>query len=407
MGEPSTVIHPSLLYSSTDKIRSAPERAQNTKKLTEIFSELVPASFLLSGLNQASDIIDRVTTAHDPTKANLLAFGKAKDKIYKQHRSKDFPIAAFASGSAGDALRLVSLRKEKLGWERDREPVLQRLAFKGAEQSWWSGKWGPILQVCFAETIGEPSSWLAVRYHNATAILYPLLLSNPVPEISSSISLYQYPTSGIDANHITTLSIQSTGGSPHADVSFNPWDNREFGIVDDQGHWTLWRLDKHVHRRDLWKTEAGLSGHIGEADGEESESEINEEDGWGTILWAGGGDTIVVANRRTLAFFRIKENVKRLISPNLSLSGSADWILDARRSPSDDKHIFVTTCTRIFWLQIPPFGGSRGDKNSKLEASVLLSWTHFRDPQDISLRINVLKDEESVYFPLYTLYVSC
>ena len=395
------------MYSSTDKIRSAPERAQNTKKLTKIFSELVPASFLLSGLNQASDIIDRVATAHDPTKANLLAFGKAKDKRYKQYRSKDFPIAAFASGSAGDALRLVSLRKEKLGWERDREPVLQRLAFKGAEQSWRPGKWGPILQVCFAETTGEPSSWLAVRYHKATAILYPLLLSNPVRENSSSISLYQYPTSRIDANHITTLSIQSTGGSPHADVSFNPWDNREFGIVDDQGHWTLWTLDKHVHRRDLWKTKAGLSGHIGEADGEESESDINEEDGWGTILWAGGGDTIVVANRRTLAFFKIKKNVKRLISPNISLSGSADWILDVRRSPSDDNHIFVTTCTRIFWLHIPPFGDSRGDKNSKLGASVLLSWTHFRDPQDISLRINVLKDEDSVYFPLYTLYVSC
>lgn len=386
---------------STDKIQSAPERTQNTKKLTRIFPELVPALPLLPKLTQASEIIDRATTAHDPAKASLLAFGKAEDRIHK--RSKDLHIAAIACGSACDTLRLVLLRKEKLGWEDDKELGLRRLAFKGAEQGCWSGKSGPILQVCFAQTKGKSRPWLAVRYHCATAILYPLLMSNPVQANSSPLSLSRYPSSRLDANHIATLSIQTTGGFPHADVSFNPWDNMQIGIVDDQGYWTLWRLNRHAQRTGFWTTKAGLSGHIAEGNVKDSESEPNNNDGWGTILWAGSGDTIVVANRRMLSLFQIKNNTKRLISPNLSLSGSADLILDVRRSPSDDNHIFVTTCTRIFWLHIPPSGDSQSDKKPELEASVLLSWRHFRDQEDISLRISVLKDEESLYSPLYTI----
>lgn len=334
----------------------------------------------------------------------MLAFGKADDKTHKRSRSKNFPIVAIACGSAGDVLRLVLLRKEKLGWEGDNELGLQRQAFRGAEQGWWSGKCGPILQVCFAETKGESSSWLAVRYHSATAILYPLLLTNPVQENPYPRSLPQFPPSRLDANYIATLFIQSTGGSPHADVSFNPWDNTQFGIIDDQGHWTLWRLDRQFKRKGRWTTKAGLSGHIADGNAEDLESVDNNNDGWGTILWAGSGDTIVVANRRMLSLFQINKNVKRLISPNLSLSRTADMILDVRRSPSDDDHVFVTTCTRIFWLNIPPFVESQSDKESELGASVLLSWRHFRDQEDVSLRISVLKDEESVYSPHYIMY---
>lgn len=397
LGEPSTVALPSLSNSSSDKIQSAIERNENIKQLTHSFSELVPALSLLAELTKASEIIDQFTTIHDPVRANLLAFGKAEDKILKRKDSKDLPIAAFANGSTGNTLRLVLLRKEQLGWEGDKELGLQRLSFRGAGQGLWSRIAGPILQVCFAETKGKSSPWLAVRYHSATAILHPRLLSNPVQASLAPLSHSQYPPSRIDANHIATLSIQSTGGSPHADVSFNPWDHKQFGIVDDQGHWTLWRLGRDVQHDGLWITKAGLDGHIADGSGEDSESVTKNDDidGWATILWAGNGDTIVVANRKILCLFHVKNEVKQLISPNLSRSRSTDWILDVRRSPSDDNQIFVTTCTRIFWLHIPSVGDRRSDKDSDLGASVLLSWRHFRHQEDISLRISVLKDEES------------
>lgn len=358
---------------------------------------------MLPGLTQVSEIIDRATSSHDPARASLLAFGKAEGKTNKRYRSKNPPIVAIAYGPTGDTLRLLLPRKEQLSWEGDKKLGLRRLAFRDAEQGWWSGNGGPILQVCFAETNGESSPWLAVRYHRATAILNPLLLSNPVQASSSPFSLSQYPPSTLDANHIATLSIQSTGGSPHADVSFNPWDNMQFGIVDNQGHWTIWRLSRRAQCNGLWTTKAGPSGNIAEDNGEDSES-MNKNDDWGAILWMGSGDTIVVANRRMLSFFQIKKKVKRLTSPNLSLSKSEDLILDVRRSPSDDSHIFVTTCTRIFWIHIPSLEDGRCDKDSELGASVLLSWRHFRDPEDTSLRISVLKDEESSYSPLDSKY---
>lgn len=417
--EPSTVVQPSRCP-STDKIQLAAERTRNTTSLTKFFPELVPALSLLPKLSKTSEIIDQVANTHDPAKANLIAFGKAARKSHERSRSKDLPIIVMACGSTGDILRLVLLRTEKLGWDAEKKLGLRRLAFRGAEQGWWWGKHGPILQVCFAETKSETCPWLAVRYHSATIILYPLVLSHPVQSSSSSLSLSQCPPSRLDANHITTLCIQSTGGSPHADVSFNPWDNMQFGIIDHQGHWTLWRLKRHVQGKGFWTANAGLSGHISEGNGEDSESEDSEsedsgsedsesenqnDDGWGKILWVGSGDMILVANRRMLSLFHLKEDVNRLMSPKLSFSGSKDLILDVRRSPSDDNHVFVTTCTRIFWLHIPSFREIGSDKDSKSEASVLLSWRHFRDQDDFSLRISVLKDDESAYSLLCSFWL--
>ncbi|MCJ1461715.1 hypothetical protein MMC07_000313 [Pseudocyphellaria aurata] len=399
--EPSTVVQPSLSCPSTDKIQPAATQTRNTKNIVKFFPELVPALSLLPELIKTSKTIDQVATTHDPAKANLIAFGKAARKIHKSSRSEDLPIIVMTCGSAGDVLRLVLLKKEKLRWKAELGLGLRRLAFGGADQSWWSGNRGPILQVCFAETKGETSPWLAVRYHSATIILYILVLSNSVLSLPSPLSL-SHPPSRLDAHHITTLCIQSTGGSPHADVSFNPWDTLQFGIVDDQGHWTLWRLKRHVPRKNSWTTNLGLSGCIAEDNGEDSESEKKNDDGWGKILWVGSGDMILVANRRMLSLFLLKEKVDRLESPKLSFSGSTDLILDVRRSPSDDNHVFVTTCTRIFWLHIPSLGEIGSDKDTELEASILLSWRHFRDQEDFSLRISVLKDDETTMVILYS-----
>lgn len=309
------------------------------------------------------------------------------------------PIAAIAGGSAGSSLRLVLLREETLRWEGDRMLGLRRLAFGDEAHGWWPGNGSPIQQVCFAEANGESSSWLAVRYHDATSILHPRFLLAPVHRRSprSLQNEDRYLPSRLDPNHIVTLPIQFSGGSTHADVSFNPWDSTQFAIIDQQGDWSIWSLERHVEPKRYWETKAGISGHISQGHEQVSDSTMCNEDGWGTVLWAGGGEIIIGANRRMLSVFQVNEDGKRLVSPDLILSKDDDWILDVKASPLDDTHFFVTTSTRIFWLRIIASEDTPKNIECQPGASVLLSWRHFRG-QDISLRMSVLNDEESMLF---------
>lgn len=343
----------------------------------------MPGTPLLPELAQTSEIIDQVASIHDQPRSGLLALGKAEEKTCG--RLRHVPIAALASGPAGTLLRLVLLNEEKLRWEGD-GVGLRRLVIADEEHGWWPTNGSPIQQVSFAETKGKSRSWLAVRYHGATSILHPLFQSAPVhrrspPFVHNEARLLR---SRLDPNHIVTLPMQSTGGSPHADVAINPWDVTKIAVVDQQGGWSIWELKQQIHPKESWKAKKRVTGHVSQGHEQDQDSTMRDEDGWGAVLWARNGDMILIANRRMLAGFQIEDG-KRLLLPDLSLSKNDDWILDMKANPSDESQFFVTTSLRIFWLGI-----ATGD-----DVSILLSWRHFRHQADISLRMSVLDDEES------------
>lgn len=369
----------------------------------------MPAASLLPVLARQSEIVDQLASAHDPSKSDLLAFGKALDKTERSTRERYIPIAALSGGAAGELLRLVLLTGEDIGLRDKWDGKIRRLTTAGGCQGWWCGNGSPIQQLCFATTKNTRKQWLGVRYHGATSILCPLLKSTSSSR-GTELSVSRYQPSEIAANHVATISIQRTGGSDHADLSFNPWNHRQLAIVDQEGVWGIWILEKQVHRKDLWTTKAGLNGQVSETleagpDRGVSRQKNNTKDskrsskyGWGAILWAGDGNTLVVANRRTLSVYHISETLRRLNVPDLFLSESADWILDVRRSPSDDSHIFLTTSSRIFWLRVLPLSKNDDYPDAEPGISILLSWRHFRDRDDISLRMSILKDEDCTCF---------
>lgn len=364
----------------------------------------MPAASLLPVLARQSEIVDQLTSAHDPTKSDLLAFGKAVDRTERSSGERYIPIAALSGGAAGELVRLVLLTGEDIVLRDEWNGKIRRLTTAGGCQSWWSGNRSPIRQLCFAKTKNTRKQWLGVRYHGATSILCPRLKSTSSSKREAELQVSRRQTSEIDANHITTIPIQRTGGAEHADFFFNPWNSRQVAIVDQAGFWGIWILEKQVHRKELWTVKAGLSGHVSESleagpDGGVSRqkdakpSKRSSKFGWGAILWAGDGNTLVVADRRTLSVYHVSKTIRRLQVPDLSLSESADWILDIRSSPLDDSHIFLTTSSRIFWLRVLPFGKKHDYPDAEPGISILLSWRHFRHRDDISVRMSILKDE--------------
>lgn len=399
------MLQPSLAQGSAADVQGAAERNRSIKKLARSFPELVPGVSGFPELAQESEEIRKNVSRHDPATSDLFAFGKANDQRqgYRKPRTrpKTVPIIAVAGGSTGDAVRLIRLRKEHIGWENNNSVRLTNLVLQDQDQGWWYANGSPIRQLCFAGSGDTARARLAVRYHGAVTVLEPIIHADAVPARSfydpdSRRAMYSEAT--LDANPVLTITAGRTGGSPHADVSFNPWRTAQFAIIDLRGHWTIWELKQNTRLVDQKALDAGPSGFVSEQiDAAEPKPESNSGDGWGSIIWAGNRSTVVVADRKTLSVFSIENDTKRLRVPKLFEPKSADQIIDMKRSPLNPAHVFLLTSTRVFWLNITFDNHSQSEGTSEAGAEILLSWVHFRDQQDISLRLDVLDDEDSAF----------
>ena len=388
----------SPLYAPSAHVQSATERARNIKDLTHQYPELLPASSLFPGLGQVSEVVDDITSSHDPTISELLAIGEAVDADNKGHRGlRTVSIAAAAGGTAGEAVRLVLLNNLKLGWEDSKNIRLSAFSSRGGEEGWWYGNGSPVQQLVFAEAEGRPSTWLAVRYHGAIAVLRPELRRNAyIPPLAPAASNRNTP-SRINANHIMTLRNDHAYDVPYSDVTFNPWYNQQIATIDQKGFWAVWDIekrDKQAKGTRFWNVKKTLYGELFDGLPEGETLNSSAADGWGVILWAGDPSRIIVASRRIFAVLDITGNPRRLLSPKLLSSTTSEWILDVKRSSKDLTHVFVITTLSIFWLQITSSAGIYDVEEPAVGAKCLLSWRHFRDPEDISLSLGVADHSE-------------
>ena len=186
--------------------------------------------------------------------------------------------------------------------------------------------------------------------------------------------------------------MSRTGGAPPSDVAFNPWYNRQCAIIDQRGQWSIWDLEGQKREGSLCDAKARQSGSVLDASSSENpDANTTGEDGWASVCWAGNVSTLVACNRRHLAVFDLKSDPPaRLKVPPLDLAQTPNWILDIRRSPINNSHFFVVTSSQVFKLEICGNDLGVGPANWKAGAQILLSWRHFRDGDDISLRLEVM-----------------
>ena len=394
VGQPTVALAASLAQDLSSTAQDAATLTREIKKLGRVYPEIVPGIPLLPALARTSEVICEVTSRHDSTVSELLAFGTAANQDNPRTGATTVPIVATAGGKAGEAVRLALLGRTQTGWHGNKTVSLNTLSVVDQEQTVWSGHGGPIQQLNFAEVAGSPTTWLAVRYPGATMILHPVLrrsrTSSDFPDQSNCWGLY--PTSRLDPNPIATLLIERSGGAPHADVSFNPWYEKQFATVDHYGLWSVWDIENQDRRKDIWTVKTGSAGYIHDAQGESLGLSSNMADGWGSVLWACNVYTLLVFSRKSFILCNLRDASERVMGPDLAQAKNGDWILGVKRSPSDESLVFVVTSSRIFWLRIVGFGENKEKGLPNFGATILLSWRHFRDQGDTSLFLNILND---------------
>ncbi|ODH49673.1 hypothetical protein GX48_04197 [Paracoccidioides brasiliensis] len=370
---------------------STPLTSKREEALLKVRPELAPGLGLLSRYEASSRAITVAATKFDPNVSSLLAVGTAVNFNYRSCGRSAIPIAVLAGGDSATSIQLVELDEESVPWPPDGDRLCHVPTLRSRGKALWMATAGPVQQICFAETLDEKSTWLAVRFLQATIVFRPQY--NKLP-LSAHYDEMDFVRGGqedthLDANPILHVSISLTGGLPHADVTFNPWYPQQIAIVDRQGNWSVWDIGK-PRQSTIWRADRGPSGSLG-LEGTSQKDELAQRDhydGWAAVSWVGDVHKLLVCDRRTIALFRTDTDPVQRYPVDVGIERESEWILDIRRSQSNLASIFVLTTTQVIWLHVNSEGfSSSGCEKENQEISVLLSWRHFRDPEDTSLRL--------------------
>ncbi|CAI6342236.1 unnamed protein product [Periconia digitata] len=388
LGAWRTSVPPSRHFPTPSLVRPAASVHQATNALICSHANFAPAVDHLANLEIVSAAATTVVETYDATVGHLLSFGTIVCQGHRKHLLKE--VAATAMGETGNILHLKTTPKQRYGWEGNETGIwLEAPSLDNAESGYWNEEAAPIQQICFAQT-DERSSFLAVRLLSRTVIFQPKYLHRRKPTRSRYFDL---PPSTIDPNPILTVSCKETGNVPHAHVTFNPIYQRQFGIIDQRGNWSIWEIDDGYYHMSKHTLKCSTKGSIIPADGDQAAREENEivgrEDGWGRIIWVGDVNTVAVSNRRCFRIFNFKMGIERLSCPELIQSKSADWILDVQKHPGNERHCFVLTSTRLFMLTVTCPSDDFGEADYDVGATVVISWQHYRSTEDITLQMSI------------------
>lgn len=379
-------------------------KAQNaTKTILQNRPELAPAAEHVPELEAVSAAATSALSTYDATVGQLMSFGSIAP--LKRGRGSGRKIVALPTGEGGNILRLQLLVRERHGWAAEEHlrshGHLEGASLKG-DLGFWNEDAAAIQQVCFAQS-EELGSFLAVRLPQRTALFRPVYHSRP--EAAATSPFYKLPPSVIDVRPFRCLWIDETGGTPHADVAFNPHYQRQFAIVDQKSNWSVWDIEGNRGSYTIGRTASGTMEAMEEVNsGEEAEQSTSwKEDGWARVMWVGDANTILICKRRQLELIDLKQPSRALKIPQVvdwsaTKNPSRHWILDIKRHPVKEKQFLILTSDRVYLYSVASMGDLSYPTIHDADAAIIMSWTHFRGAEDVTLQltVNSTSDEGTV-----------
>ncbi|THC98215.1 hypothetical protein EYZ11_002297 [Aspergillus tanneri] len=315
-----------------------------------------------------------MSEACDPLVSSLFDLGYAVDIENDSSGNRAIPIAVVASGECGNAISLYKLEEDIVELRGDATTPIR------------------------VPSIGKLESIEWPEYHRKVVPVHIYHCDERMTPINSR-------TSRLDANPLVDIPIVKTGGFMHADVTFNPWYQKQLGIVDVKGNWSIWEISgRHRRSKGNWTAACVKSGSLPWLDLDDSQDTDDRprHDGWAAIEWTSDVNTFIVSDRRCPMLYRLQNDQIYSFSIELDLKRRSEWVLDVKRSDCNFSHVFILTTSRVFWIDIPFDLAATTEKNTRPPLYPLLSWRHFRDPEDTTLQLAPLFVREDFYLVLYS-----
>lgn len=412
-------------------------RRSKEDQLIKNHPEFAPSLPLLHENDMLSQVLLKTASrAYGVT--STLAIGCAAPIGHSYNKRRRYSTTAFVTPDSPNFVQIVASEQRKLAWSYDydapdgRESMTRTVVVPvigERQRAFFTEHHGQVLQIAYAEAIEEDSTWMALRFPRSTIVFHPLhhrTASAPNYSLDGRIAP-DAEFSRLNANPVVHIPITSTGSCQHADASFNPWYQQEVAIIDTEGNWSVWDVSKIHGKTNVWGKSLVIQGSLHElqphgpssnvsvvvknTDGSKNTGRSSLRDcydGWAKILWVANVHTYLVCNRRNLVVFRHDTDAKKLTGhiAKLKFVSDSEWILDVSRSPASMSDVFLLTTTRIIWFHINETDDEgEGDESRDLGAVPRLSWFHFRDHEDITLKLAPLMVAGGMLFVHYILLV--
>ena len=387
---------PKIVLSGTSKHQDPQEvhlaKSRNHEiKLLEAFDPFLSLAVPhLAPLGQVSEHIGRAAAAYDPLVGDLLAFGKAK--FEEPHPgTKSLDILATVTGLRGENLLLVRLTKKGVRSSTSKRLIFDAARFEDGDSAVWIGPGSPIQQICFSVSSRRSGSLLAVRTLIGIVILRPIIRHNVVPAPSFhrlSQQSRSHAASRLDPNPVVTIFLKDVAGFPFLDVAFNPWFDEQFGIVDQQGQWSVFEIDRGQNVKRVSSPEVTYPHR--------KKDQRAFEGDWGKFLWVADVNTVVFAQSNSLNVFDIKSRIS-VKAPIPQKSTVTDGFLDAIRDPRNYSILYVLTPTKVLLIEVQAASDDSNEHQTSIR--ILLSFWHYRSFHDPTLRLSVTEDDDCKFTP--------
>nr|OQO28243.1 hypothetical protein B0A51_05393 [Rachicladosporium sp. CCFEE 5018] len=319
--------------------------------------EIQPAAGLLGDLLPVSEAVEAATAHHDPARGRLMSFGR----IFHETLRRPVHAVAFATGPTGSDIRIELVQMQRQGWDDSRDVWLEVPTPSGIGIT-WKGPGAPVQQVHFAQPAEGVEALLAVRLITSTVIFKPVMR--------------KHGSQRLDANPILALSIDQTGGVPHADVVFNPSYGRQFAVIAQRGDLSVWEFTSQMAskvRRIHASVPQNTAGH-------------DLEDGWARIIWVASPSIVLAATRTGVTLSDTSTEPAQFTKISLGLSAGSGRVLDVAVISGHADWCCVLTRTHLCYVHV-----AKG-KDGTMEARIAAKITHFRGENDTSLRLQVVSD---------------
>ncbi|KAL2815441.1 RNA polymerase I-specific transcription initiation factor RRN6-like protein [Aspergillus cavernicola] len=398
-----TGVTKTAVQSPTTSIQQSSTLKKST--LSRAYPELI-AGFCFTPSETLSHTITATSEACNPLISTLLDFGGAADLDIDTSGRLAVPIVAFASGECGNTISLRPITDETVVLPQDTMAQLRVPTIGNEDAVEWLTDGAPIRQICFSRASEERATFMAAR-SSVTAIFRPSYRRSPVSVAThrnSNGMASCHQTSRLDPNFLVEISTSHTGGFAHADVKFNPWNQNQLAIVDEDGKWGIWELrNGYTQNKDNWVAARLTSGSLPWVGIEEGQGEgfQGRHDGWLAVEWVGTEHHVIVCDRRCCMLYRMEGTRAYSYSIEIGLKRKSEWILGIRRSTCNPSHVFILTTTRLIWLDVTP-NLIPIEKDSRPSLYPRLSWRHFRDSDDTTLQLSSLVVNDDFYVILFS-----
>ncbi|ANB14480.1 hypothetical protein AWJ20_2072 [Sugiyamaella lignohabitans] len=372
-----------------DIIDDVKRRGQRLGELNPLQGDYIPNDLLTSYNSESYGFLHR--TKHDPLKGSCIAIGSIRETVSSEGAdSKTESDLQESAEEYSDEEESDFNSRQAIAYVNGKDQYQVKFGFIDKASSEFSSANGssyyanmpdinvatsfnvnsPVMQVEFAEPEPEISPYMLVRSKNGTKIL-------SVTSENDKIAVYDLldiPFQSKQAYNFETLSRPVE----HCHSTFNPWNYANVATINSQGVWSLWDLSSEQSLVSLSSptTMSAFNRH----------SQTSSP--WNKIIWGADSSSLYSINRKYLQLFDIRSDSATSSKGDtvLECTDRETHFRDMARSKINDNQFFVLDSKSVKWMDMRNPG------------SVLLSWDHFLDLEDttIKLTVNGIKDNVHV-----------